>query len=286
QFGCEIPFAGMNEKGLTVDLLQLNQAEFPVLESGKASVNVVQWVQYQLDTAGSVSEVVASLETIYPTPMVPSLERVHYFVTDASGDVATIAFLEGQATVTRGDRHYHCALANSTVDASLAAYRGGRTQNNSELRFCQAVKQIELAAEEAAAADPMKHARASLALVDQPELTQWSIVYEPSARKLSFSTRAAKPLRWIDLDDLDFAADAPVLIADVNADHAGDLVPHLREYTAGENERIVNFAFDQMMPSGFVRAAIKQLVLAYPATLKPAPVPKRENDAAVPAPSP
>ncbi|EMI18902.1 Choloylglycine hydrolase, partial [Rhodopirellula maiorica SM1] len=99
QFGREIPFAGMNEKGLTVDLLQLHQAEFPLVESGKHSVNVVQWVQYQLDTAASVSDVIDSLEKIYPTPMVPSIERVHYFVTDAAGDVATIEFLDGKANV-------------------------------------------------------------------------------------------------------------------------------------------------------------------------------------------
>ncbi len=269
QFGCEIPFAGMNEKGLTVDLLQLNQAEFPAFDASKSSVNVIQWVQYQLDTASSVSEVIASLDRVYPTPMIASLERVHYFVTDASGDVATIAFLGGKATVTRGNQHYHCALANSTVKDSLAAYRGGQAQSNSELRYCQAVEQIELASGDDAVADPMAHARASLAMVAQPDSTQWGIVYEPSERKLSFSTRVANRLRWIDLDDVAFETNAPALIVDVNADLSGDLVPHLREYTRGENERIVNFAFDQMMPAGFVRTAIKQLVLTYPSTLKP-----------------
>lgn len=98
QFGREIPFAGMNEKGLTVDLLRLPQATFPDPVDVEANpkltaVNAIQWVQYQLDTAETVAEVVASLSSIVPIPMLPMVETVHYFVTDASGDVAVIEFI-------------------------------------------------------------------------------------------------------------------------------------------------------------------------------------------------
>ncbi len=267
QFGREIPFAGMNEKGLTVDLLQLNQAEFPFIEAGKHSVNVVQWVQYQLDTAATVSDVIASLEKIYPTPMVPSIERVHYFVTDASGDVATIEFLDGKAKVHRGKEIQDCALANSTYTASRAAFHNQQWRDNSERRYYQAVCQVRLAKEDVAPADAIEYARQSLSKVDQPGLTQWSIVYEPAEKRISFSTRVAKNVRTLDLDDLDFDPASDALTVDVNKDVAGDLMPHLKIYTASDNERIVNFAFDRTMPRSFVRTAVKQLVLNYPATL-------------------
>lgn len=82
QFGREIPFAGMNERGLTVDLLGLPEAKFPGPNSSVKTVNVVQWVQYQLDTAATVEEVIATLENIVPMPMLDAIERVHYFITD------------------------------------------------------------------------------------------------------------------------------------------------------------------------------------------------------------
>ncbi|GAA5510353.1 linear amide C-N hydrolase [Novipirellula caenicola] len=267
QFGREIPFAGMNEKGLTVDLLQLDQAQFPVIQPGKHSVNVVQWVQYQLDTAATVADVVASLEKIYPTPMVPSIERVHYFVTDASGDVASIEFLGGKANVHRGNEIQDCALANSTCIDSRDAFRQQRWRNDSEHRYYQAVCQVQLANEDAATADPIQYARQSLSKVAQPGLTQWSIVYEPAKKRITFSTQTASNLRTLDLDDLDFDPASDALTVDVNKDVEGDLLPHLKKYSASDNARIVNFAFDQTMPKSFVRTAVKQLVLDYPATL-------------------
>ncbi|WP_372717558.1 linear amide C-N hydrolase [Novipirellula sp.] len=267
QFGREIPFAGMNEHGLTVDLLQLNQAEFPVIQPGKHSVNVVQWVQYQLDTAATVADVIASLEKIYPTPMVPSIERVHYFVTDASGDVATIEFLDGKPNVHRSNEIQDCALANSTCIDSRDAFRQQRWRNNSERRYYQAVCQVQLAQEKVTPADAIEYARQSLSKVDQPGLTQWSIVYEPAEKRISFSTRVAKKIRSLDLDDLDFDPASDAMTVDVNKDVAGDLIPHLKKYTASDNEQIVNFAFDRTMPKSFLRTAVKQLVLNYPATL-------------------
>ncbi|EMI15537.1 Choloylglycine hydrolase [Rhodopirellula maiorica SM1] len=158
-------------------------------------------------------------------------------------------------------------MANSTCTDSRDAFQQQQWRNNSERRYYQAVCQVQLANEEVAAADPIQYARQSLSKVAQPGLTQWSIVYEPTEKRISFSTRVAKEIRTLDLDDLDFDSASDALTVDVNNDVAGDLVPQLKPFTASDNKRIVNFSFDQTMPKSFVRTAVKQLVLNYPATL-------------------
>jgi penicillin V acylase-like amidase (Ntn superfamily) len=264
QFGREIPFAGMNEAGLTVDLLQLVQAKFPTANSieGKA-VNVIQWVQYQLDTAGSVNEVIASLEKVVPVPLLPHVERVHFFVTDAKGDVAVIEFLDGKPVVHRGDSPKHCATAND-----VHANESERFHENSSSRYCVAVKSID----QMASVDDLDQATEKafdvLGRVSQRQLTQWSLVYQPQERRLIFQTVGIPGRRWIDLDQCDFSPGALTMAIDVLTEKLGNLHDHLLPMTPDDNERIVHHAMDQYLPEGMLRSGVKQLLLHYPSTIQ------------------
>src|SRR4028119_599420 len=48
QYGKEFPNGGMNEKGLVVELMWLEETEYPQKDS-RPSIGVLQWIQYQLD---------------------------------------------------------------------------------------------------------------------------------------------------------------------------------------------------------------------------------------------
>jgi choloylglycine hydrolase len=48
QYGKEFPTGGMNEKGLVVELTWLDGSRYPEKDS-RSAVNVLQWIQYQLD---------------------------------------------------------------------------------------------------------------------------------------------------------------------------------------------------------------------------------------------
>lgn len=267
QFGREIPFAGMNEQGLTVDLLQLHEAVFPVPNELR-TVNVVQWVQFQLDTAKDVGEVIASLRDVCPMPMLPAVERVHYFVTDASGDAAVIEFLDGDVVIQHGTETVQCALANSTWDQSCRSLAGNQGLSNSDYRYSQAVQAIRQLDSTKSLPEQIEYAFGTLDVVSQQELTQWSIVYDPIEHRIWLETSRASERRWIDLDDLSFDPHATTLIVDVNSDHKGDLKPHLEPYSDQANRRLVQFAFGRLMPAGLARIAIEQLVLSYPSTLR------------------
>ncbi|MEP3932320.1 linear amide C-N hydrolase, partial [Rhodopirellula bahusiensis] len=214
QFGREIPFAGMNEKGLTVDLLRLPQTTFPDPVDVEAdpkltAVNAIQWVQYQLDTAETVAEVVDSLLTVVPIPMLPMVETVHYFVTDATGDVAVVEFLDGKAVVRHGDDYrwddgkpktHACVLANSSWQDSQTE----QIKDGSLLRYGRGVRLVEMAGNLDGETVPVDYANRCLQMVAQGPLTQWNLIYQPEERRIHFRTQRSPQRRWIDLDDLSF----------------------------------------------------------------------------------
>lgn len=268
QFGRELSFAGMNEEGLTVDLLQLHAAVFPDADVEKPTVNVVQWVQYQLDKSATVADVVASLDRINPMPFLSRLEKVHYFVTDTTGDVAVIEYLDGQPQVHRGTEMV-CALANSTWEDSTRAASDKEATNGSELRFLKASYFVANAKKQQPTVDTVDYAFAALNRVAQNH-TQWSLVYEPATLRILFATRVAAKRRWIDLADLNFEKDAPVLCVDINADLSGDVCERLEPFTKQANRRIIDDAFDAG-PEGFLLETFKDMVLNYGETLRPTP---------------
>jgi penicillin V acylase-like amidase (Ntn superfamily) len=275
QFGREIPFAGMNEKGLTVDLLHLPGATFPNPADVEAdpkltAVNAIQWVQYQLDTAETVAEVVDSLSTVVPIPMLPTVETVHYFVTDATGDVAVVEFLHGKAVVRHGEDYrledgkpttQTCVLANSSWEDS-------QPNRANPYRYSQGVRFVEHANQLDEQQAPIEYANRCLQMLAQGSLTQWNLVYQPEERRIHFRTQTSPKQRWIDLDDLSFDADQPPQAIDVDRNVDGNVTPHMKDVTDADNERIVNHAFDHFVPAGLPSLMIKQLLLDYPDKLR------------------
>src|SRR5262249_56155005 len=85
---------------------------------GRPAVGILEWIQYNLDRHASVAEVVANAEAVRPMSRV----TIHYLVADASGDVATLEYLEGKLVIHRGVTLPVRALTNSTYADSVAAF--------------------------------------------------------------------------------------------------------------------------------------------------------------------
>ena len=86
---------------------------------------MLQWIQYQLDNCATVGEVIATDQKIR-LEKTNVRARIHYFVCDASGDCATIEFLDGAMQVHRGKTLPCRALANDTYEWSAAYLRAHR----------------------------------------------------------------------------------------------------------------------------------------------------------------
>ena len=116
QYGRGFPCGGMNEKGLVIEVLWLDGTRYPQADH-RPMVSTLQWIQYQLDTAATMDEVVASDERVRIETF--SGTNVHYLVIERSGAAATIEFLDGKMVVHRGDDLPVKALTNSTYQRSL-----------------------------------------------------------------------------------------------------------------------------------------------------------------------
>ena len=96
---------GVNEAGLSANLLWLVESEYPPVHKGKPGLSIAAWAQYVLDNFSTVAEAVAVLETepfTVVTAKVPGESRLatlHLSMSDASGDSAIIEYIDGKQVI-------------------------------------------------------------------------------------------------------------------------------------------------------------------------------------------
>jgi len=182
QYDRDYPATGINERGLMVSQMWLDETKHPPADA-RPEVNGLGWVQYNLDRHGSVAELLANAEAVRPTSR-SGLQ--HYLVADASGDAAVIEFLERKFVVHRGEAMSVRALTNSTYVDSVAAFKSAKskgevpTSSSSLDRFSRAAMLAS-----GGNADLITRGFEIVAAVAQPS-TRWSIVYDLSAREIYF----------------------------------------------------------------------------------------------------
>jgi penicillin V acylase-like amidase (Ntn superfamily) len=268
QYGRELPCDGMNEKGLVVTMLWLNETEYPESDS-RPSVTMAQWTQYQLDTAASVEEVIASEKGIRITPF--GGVKIHYFVADATGDSATIEFLEGKMVVHRGSDMAVPAITNSTYQSS-AEFLTRHAGFGGELPTPQSLSSLDRFARLCTHSCNFEPADGQLALaglsvmdtVAKKASTQWQIAYDITSRKLYFRTMSHRPVREIDLDRFSYDCSGPVLVLDMDAKLEGDVTRKFEPYTAAHNKQLVDKAMDDAQRIVDLPTAIRDMVVNYP----------------------
>ncbi len=226
QFGQEKPYGGMNEAGLVVEQMMLFESQYPAADS-RPEIDMLQWIQYQLDTCSNVAEVVATDKKIrLEQPTVPA--RIHYMVCDATGDCATIEFLGGKMVCHRGQTLPYRALANSAYELSVAyAWTNPVPAGSSErLRDPQSLPRFACAASRAAGFQPRSpeedvlYAFETLERVRQGRGTVWQIVYDISTRQIHFRTASNPQQRSLNLKSLDFPHFRAAEFVDIRANRS------------------------------------------------------------------
>ncbi len=274
QYGREFPLGGMNETGLVIATLWLEETQHRAPDS-TPGLSSLQWVQYQLDNFGTIAEVIASDSLVRIIP--GSGASVHYLVADATGAAATVEFIAGCPVYHTGADLPWPVLTNNTCAGSIESLRetepfGGsgriETDFGSLARYARAA--LYLGRYDPDAATPAEdYAFAMLGAVGSGMFTKWSIVYDIPGRIIRFRTRRNQALRRIDAEAFDYSGAAPVLMLDVNARGEGDVTASFTEYTFAANHSLLRDAFRD---TPFLRdtpdAAIEQLA-RYPETTRP-----------------
>lgn len=208
QAGREFPYGGMNEAGLVIEQMWLQEAKYPAADD-RYGMNELQWMQYQLDNSASVKYVIDSDSLVRITYMPTSF--LHFLVSDASGDVATIEYLDGKMVVHRGEQLPYSVLANCIYENSLE-YKSSKDKKegkqyndwteNSSGRFVTAVSMIEAYR---GSEDRIDYSYSILESAAQPGGTKWSIVYDISNKVIYYRTELNPVRQMIDLKKIDFS---------------------------------------------------------------------------------
>ena len=256
QYGRDQPTGGMNEVGLVVAIMWMDGSGYPAADARPAVGGGTGWVQYQLDNARSVADVIGSDRQI----RIPrSGSPLHYLVADRDGQVATIEFRDGKLVVHTGAALVVPALANDFYAESLAEYK--KLESTGQLaperigtqsRFARAASR---AVSYRPGADPVQYVFDTLQEVAQgkqasapappAQITQWSIAYDIDSLRIHFRTRAHAAVKMVALPSLDFGCASPLVGTNIQQPEGGDVAPRLRAFTGADNLALIRSTWSQ-----------------------------------------
>ncbi len=258
QFGREFPLGGMNEAGLTVEGLA-GPADYPAADR-RPPVNELQWIQYMLDTCGSVKDVLKSDRALRISKFFMNL---HYLVADRKGRTAVVEFAGGKMRAfTGGDLPvpvlsqggYEESLRGLGLNPGSVAEPTGRAgPPPSDDPFARADSGLR---EYAWLGQTLvvDQAFTLLRAIERPD-TRWSAVYSPRSQRLFLKTRAHRRYKILGLDSLDFSCGSGPLWLSVETDAVGNL---RRSFVASDpavDRRLLEAAIRQLSESGDLTSA-------------------------------
>ncbi|HEX2605999.1 MAG TPA: linear amide C-N hydrolase [Flavisolibacter sp.] len=270
QYGKEFPTGGMNEKGLVVEVMWLEGSQYPKPDD-RAALDVLQWIQYQLDNQSTVAEVIASDKKIRLAQENPPL---HYLVADAKGHAAAIEFLSGQMVVHQQGELPYAVLTNTTYEESVKVAKKATSesradvQDNSLERFttaCSMVQQVEAKG----ITKPLNdYAFDILNATAQKESTQWSIVYDLKHKSISFRTMSFRDIKTLAFEDFRFDCDGTPMVFDMNQPFKGPVDKFMIPFTASMNKKLIEKSVKESQSQVPISDEEKQALIAYPASIR------------------
>jgi len=239
--GYQLAYAGMNEAGLVISTMFLDITENPPPDE-RPPLEPGLWVQYQLDNASTIQEVIES----------DSVVRIanntdHYLVSDKTGSSAVIEFIEGQMVVHTDERMLVKALTNNTYEESVNSWQKSRWWmfwRLLEKRFWRSsLIRFEIAADRVKSFNENGKDKAVEYAFDTLEMardegeagTQWSMVFDTENLKIYFYTRTNPEIRSITLSMLDFSCTTPVKMLDIHQNLSGDISNDFMPYSSEMN---------------------------------------------------
>jgi penicillin V acylase-like amidase (Ntn superfamily) len=261
QYGRELPNSGMNESGLVVEVMVLDESEFPNAD-GTPSINESQWVQYLLDQAETVPEAIALARQVRIAQVQIPL---HYLVCDASGRCAAFEYLSGELEIRTDEQLAHAVLTNNNYRQSLdflGRHRGfggtraipsGSSSLNRFVRLADQKRQIETRPDQAT--EIVSAGFSALATVADSS-TQWRVVYHISEKQIYFFTQAQNSIKRVPLSSFDYSCVEPVMMLNMASGQGGEVSEQFINYRADLNEELVRSSLSWLTPQRIINAAI------------------------------
>ncbi len=255
QYGRELPNGGMNEAGVVVEVMWLDSSVYPKPDE-RPTVTELQWIQYQLDSFGSVKEMVASAQSLRVSLV---YGKVHYLACDKSGECAAFENVDGKMVVSPARVLTNNTFAESTAFAKTVKRPAG---SGSLERFARASEDVAKPSK----GDLVKAAFGVLDDVSQGPRSVWNIVYDPVHLKVWFRTHDDERIKSFDFGKFDRSCGSAVRLLDLHADAAGDVTQKFVDYSEEANRKLIEETARPLaghIPPGAIEALIK-----YPSQLE------------------
>jgi len=260
QLGREFPFGGMNESGLVIEQLWLNSTKYPQPDN-RYGISVLQWIQYQLDTAKSIDDIIKSDATLRIIDDAGA--NLHFFITDKKGESASIEFINGKMEVAYKEKLPITVLTNNSYQESLRSLTDSNKEevsqnpftSNSLFRFAETVKKMKEVNQ--TTSNLIAYSFEVLDVVKQENFTQWSIVYDIQNQEIHFKTKSNTTRKVIRLADFDFSSKTNCLISDMKN-------VKFEEYSYVNNLTLINKVFDSLDMLRGVPIEVRKISAKYP----------------------
>ncbi|NLT14422.1 MAG: linear amide C-N hydrolase [Clostridiales bacterium] len=283
QFGRELPICGMNEKGLAVSMLYHEDGEFPQAYHN-ASLNELQWIQYQLDCHASVDEVIAKMHHVKPEK---SMYTLHYMLADSSGKCVFVEFIQGKPVIS--EHTDYAVLTNTSYEPSQAYARQYTSVPTNKLpRTVTSLDRFTLASRlavelfkkpgslsidgafkllnEVSIKPTLKSLLNWIGTKIPPTFTAWSVVFDLQNRKICYTDQKNQKIRYFSLDDFDFDVKRPVLSIILDNQLEGDIHSAFTPYRTSDNARIINISYKPIKAQ--FPAEMQNELIRYPDSFK------------------
>jgi penicillin V acylase-like amidase (Ntn superfamily) len=266
QVGKEFPYGGINERGLVIEIMWLDDTKYPDIDKRSGLVEL-QWIQYQLDNSATIEDIIASDSFLRISNL--SLAPVHFLACDSKGNVATIEYINGKMVYRTGATLPVCALANNTYDQSVSYSKSLANPKTKEFtkgsndRFAQAATMVQ----DYKGGDVIDYSFNILDRVAQGNFTRWSIVYDIRNMTIHYKTQTNRETRVLNVGDFDFSCDKPSLYIDID-ENFKDETSGFRPYSREKNLQMIDKAFSQV---DFLQSTPKEereTLARYPDTMK------------------
>ena len=255
-FGKEYSMAGMNEKGLIISALMLENGGKTPDKDKRSGIDITgPWVQYQLDNSASIEDVINSNKLIRPV-QIEVAPLMHFLVADIDGNVAVIEFLKGEMVVHTGDELPIPLLTNSKYDSDIKKLvefmkfgSGDKIEvleesNINDPRIIIGTYMIKKYQQELKT-PLVDGAFDILGSITNTDANQFALVFDPVNMQIYYKTKKNSQIRKLDFKDFDLITPSMGLMcsADKNiTDVKKDFVP----YSTEKNKKYINDFFTSL----------------------------------------
>jgi choloylglycine hydrolase len=259
---------GINEKGLTTNILYLTESNFGAREVKTPGLSVALWAQYYLDNFETVAEAMASMKSkpfqvqTFAVKTGAGLKEgtVHLAISDKTGDSAVIEYIDGVAKVYH-DKSYKVMTNSPPFDQQLAAlkhYKGfGGTKElpgttDAADRFVRAAYYAQQLPQPSDYRESVAGVFSVLRNVSQPfgtpdparpyiSTTRWRTVADMTRGIYFYENTLSPSVVWVQIDRLDFKKNAPVqkITLVKNYDLSGDITGYFKPVKAFEFQKVI-----------------------------------------------